>query len=278
MAQKLRFGTAGIPLSTVKPSAETGILRVKELGLSHMELEFVHGVQMKQPTATAVKKAAIENDVTLSVHGPYYINLNSLEQEKQVASIKRVFDSAQVGYWCGADAITFHPAYIQGIPRNEVAKTVQQNIQVVLEKMKTQKVGSRIKPETTGKPTQWGSITELLQLHHDLPATSPYVDFAHLHARDNGRFKTKKDVTAVFDEIEKSDSKLLKDLNCHMSGIEYSIKGEKNHVPLESPKNDFPWKFVIESFKEYGVCGTVVSESPIIEQDALLMKKYFESL
>ena len=278
MAPKIRFGTAGIPLSTIKPSAENGILQVKKLGLSHMELEFVHGVQMKKPTASNVKKTASENDITLSVHGPYYINLNSLEPEKQAASIKRVFDSAQVGYWCGADAITFHPAYIQGVLRNEVAKTVQKNLQIVLENMGKEKVGSRIKPETTGKQAQWGSLTELLQLHQDMPLTSPYVDFAHLHARDNGRFKAKKDVIKVFDEIEKSDSKLLKDLNCHMSGIEYSIKGEKNHVPLQDKKNDFPWKFVIECFKEYGVHGTVVSESPLIEQDALLMKKYFESL
>ncbi|MFH0955398.1 MAG: TIM barrel protein [Candidatus Micrarchaeota archaeon] len=278
MTQKVRFGTAGIPLSTLKPSAETGILRVTELGLSHMELEFVHGVSMKKETAEQIKKTAAENEITLSCHGSYYINLNSLEKEKQIASIRRIFDAANVGGWCGAKAITFHPAYMQGAPESQVAKTVRQNLEIVLEQMKTHKVQSRLKPETTGKPVQWGSITELLQLHNDLPETEPYFDFAHVHARNNGRFKAKKDVFAVLDEIEKSDATIFKDMNMHMSGIEYSAKGEKNHVPLQDKKNDFPWKFVLECLKEYNVHGTVVSESPIIENDALLMKKYFENL
>lgn len=278
MKNTIRFGTAGIPLSTPKPSAATGIQRVKALNLDAMELEFVHGVKMGKETAETVKKTAEENDIALSVHGPYYINLNSLEKEKQQASIQRVFDAAKVGYWCGAKAITFHPAFIQGMPREQVAKTVQKNLETVLEKMKQEKIFSEIKPETTGKPTQFGSLTELLELHRQLPQTKPYIDFSHLHARENGRFKTKADVEKAFDEIEKSDAKLLKDMNMHMSGIAFSEKGEKNHLVLQDPKNTFPYQWVLECLHDYKVQGTVICESPNIETDALLLQHYFGSL
>ncbi len=278
MTAKLRFGTAGIPLSTKGKGTVAGLARVKELGLAHLELEFVHGVKMGEPTAAEIKKTAQTLGLTLSVHGPYYINLNAIETDKRNASIERVYQSARVGAWCGADAITFHPAFLLGMNATAVAKNVEHALDEVLSRMKTEKITSRLKPETTGKPTQWGSLDDLLALHEREPALSPYIDFAHLHARDNGRFKTKNDVRRVFEQIEKNDSKLLQDLNSHMSGIEYSAKGEKNHVPLDDPKNKFPWRSVIECMNEFDVTGTVVSETPDIEAGAALMKTYHESL
>jgi deoxyribonuclease-4 len=278
MAARILFGTAGIPLSTSKPGTVNGIERVKELGLEAMELEFVHGVNLKKETAEEARKTAEKNGISLSVHGPYYINLNSLEKEKQKASMQRVFESAKAGNWCGAHAITFHPAYIQGRPRGEVAKTVQKNLEEILERMKKEKIACSLKPETTGKPTAYGSLEELLELHSRLPETQPYVDFSHVHARDNGRFKTKEDVQKAFETIEKNDSKLLKELNMHMSGIEFSPKGEKNHLELQDKKNTFPYQWVLESLKEFAVSGTVICESPNIEKDALLMQRYFHQL
>jgi deoxyribonuclease-4 len=278
MTAKILFGTAGIPLSTKKPSAATGIERVKELGLEAMELEFVHGVKMGKETADEVKKKKEELGISLSVHGPYYINLNSIEKEKQKASMQRVFESAKVGNWCGAHAITFHPAYIQGMPREQVAKTVQKNLEEILEQMKQNKIESVLKPETTGKPSAYGSLEELLELHSRLPEIQPYVDFSHVHARDNGRFKTKNDVQQAFEAIEKCDKNLLKDLNMHLSGIEFTPKGERNHLVLQDKKNSFPYKWVLECLKEFNVSGTVICESPNIEEDALLMQKYFYQL
>lgn len=278
MATRILFGTAGIPLSTKKPSTASGIERVKELGLEAMELEFVHGVNLKKETAEEVKKTKEALGISLSVHGPYYINLNSLEKEKQKASMQRVFDSAKVGNWCGAHAITFHPAYIQGMPREQVAKTVQKNLEEILERMKQNGIQSVIKPETTGKPSAYGSLEELLELHKQLPEIQPYIDFSHVHARDNGRFKTKEDVKKAFEAIEKTDRQLFKDLNMHMSGIEFTPKGEKKHLVLQDKKNSFPYQWVLECLKEFNVSGMVICESPNIEEDALLMQKYFRQL
>ena len=60
----------------------------------------------------------------------------------------------------------------------------------------------------------------------------------------------------------------------HVSGIEYGEKGEKNHVNLR--QSDMNYKDLCKAWREFKVRGVVVSESPDIEGDALLMKKEFE--
>ena len=73
----LKVGTAGIPSST-KGSTLDGIRRVKELGLDAMEIEFVRGVYMKNEMASKAGELAKSLGVALTVHAPYYINLNLL--------------------------------------------------------------------------------------------------------------------------------------------------------------------------------------------------------
>ncbi len=43
---RLRFGTAGIPISTLQHNTINGIEQVRKLGLENMELEFVHSVNI----------------------------------------------------------------------------------------------------------------------------------------------------------------------------------------------------------------------------------------
>ena len=68
----------------------------------------------------------------------------------------------------------------------------------------------------------------------------------------------------------------LHNMHIHLSGIEYGEKGEKNHLILE--ESDMNYKELLKVWKEFDIRGCVISESPNIEEDALLMKKYYESL
>lgn len=278
MKPSIQFATAGVPLSTKKTDTVSGLERIKALGLHGMELEFVHGVRMGRETADSIRETAQRLGLSLSVHGPYYINLNAAEPEKQAASATRIFDSCKVGAWCGAAAVTFHPAYMMKDARDVVAKRVRESLEAILERMDAEKIRIAVKPETTGKETQFGSLTELLDLYRQNDRIRPNVDFSHLHARVNGRFKQKADFAVALEEIEKCDQKLLTDLHMHVAGIAYSAKGEKNHLVLEDPKNDFNYKWLLETLHEFGVVGRIACESPNIEQDALLMKRYWETL
>ena len=57
---RLRFGTAGIPLRVKKRDTEVGIAEVVHLGLDAMEMEFVRGVKMGEKKAEAVRNMNLE--------------------------------------------------------------------------------------------------------------------------------------------------------------------------------------------------------------------------
>jgi len=275
MKPEMLFGTAGIPSSSKKRDSVSGIKRVRELGLDAMELEFVRGVNMGKETAEAVGKAAKENEVGLSVHAPYYINLNSKEKEKVKASRKRIMDSARVGETAGAEIVTFHPGFFQGQNKAKVLEKVIGEIGEMAEEIRGRGWSISLAPETTGKATQVGSLKETLEMCKKVKGVVPMVDFAHLHARDNGRFGKKEHFLEALDEIP---AKYLKGLRMHASGIRFGEKGERNHLNLEEEGNSFNYKWLLKALKEKKVSGTIICESPSLEGDALLMKRYWEKL
>jgi deoxyribonuclease-4 len=65
--------------------------------------------------------------------------------------------------------------------------------------------------------------------------------------------------------------KALKRLHIHLSGIEYGPKGEKNHLKLADA--DLDLKALFKALSEFGCGGRILCESPVMEDDALTMKK-----
>jgi len=273
----MKFFTAGIPLSTRGNSTEDGLLRVKELGLDGMELEFVRGVKMREDKARKVKKLAEENDLSLSVHAPYWINLNAKEKDKLKASIERIYESARVGFLAGARDITFHAAYYLGDEPREVHKRVKGILKELVDRLREEKIEVILRPETTGKPTQYGSLEEVLELSAEIENIMPCIDFAHLHARSGGKFNTVEDFRYVLEKVKGYlGEKGIKSMHIHMSGIAYSSKGEKHHLNLD--ESDLRWREILEVLYEFGADGFIVSESPNIEGDAMLMKEYWKKI
>ena len=135
--------------------------------------------------------------------------------------------------------------------------------------------GIRLAPETTGKPSQLGSLRETIEICKKAKGVLPMVDFAHLHARDNGRFKSKKDFREAIEEIP---AKYREFLYMHVSGINYSAKGERNHMEMNDSGNTFNYKWFLEALHEENVSGRIICESPNIEGDAMLMQRYWREL
>ncbi len=275
MNEKILFGTAGVPHSAAAADSVSGIERVRQLGLDAMELEFVRGVHMNAATAKEVAKAAERNNAMLRVHAPYFINLNSNEKKKVEDSKKRILLSAQIGEIAGARIVTFHPAYFQGQDKGEVLERVIGIIKDLAVEIEKNKWQIRLAPETTGKGSQLGSLQETLEICRKVKGVQPMVDWSHLHARENGRFKTKRDFLSAIEEIPE---KFLQDLQMHVSGINFSAKGERNHMNLQEKGNTFNFKWLLESLHEKKAGGCIISESPNLEGDALLMQKYWKEL
>lgn len=274
--KSLLFGTAGIPISTKDRNTINGIKQVNALNLDCMELEFVQNVHIKKENAPPVKETAEKSDVVLSCHGQYFINLNSLEKEKVTASKKRILHAAEIANLCGAFSLCFHAAYYMTQEPKKVYEVVKSQLKEIINILKENSNPIWIRPELTGKPTQFGNLPELLKLSTELEQVMPCIDFSHCHARTNGKFNTYEEFCSILAEIEKSLGREgLDNMHIHVSGIEYGAKGEKNHLNLE--ESDLNYKELIKAWHEFKIKGVVISESPNIEGDALLMKDIYDT-
>lgn len=272
----LIFGTAGVPHSASEPHTMAGLERIKELGLGAMELEFVQGVRMGETLAKQVNQKRHELGLILTVHAPYFINLNAHEPEKIEASKKRILDSCRIGALCGAVNVTFHAGFYLGDPPDQTYQAIRNNIQEIIGRLNKDKIDIRLTPELTGKASQFGSLDELIKLAQEL-SIGICIDFSHLHARSAGKYNSYKEWMDVLKQIEKeSGAEFLKNLHIHTSGIKYSPKGEREHLNL--PESDMNYKELLKALKEFEVGGVLICESPNIETDALLMKSYYESI
>lgn len=273
---KLLFGTGGTPNSARDKSTAGGIERVAELGLGGMEVEFVQGVKMGEGGARRVAEVATREGIRLSAHAPYFINLNAREPEKIRASQDRILQTARIGALCYAESIVFHVAYYLGDLPENVYQTIKKYLAEVLAQLKRENNPVWVRPEVTGKESQFGTLEEVLSLSAELERVAPCIDFAHWHAR-TGKFNSYPEFVAVLRRVEeKLGREALDNMHMHISGINYNKSGEKNHLNLK--ESDFHYAELMKALKDYGVKGMIIGESPNLEEDALLLQETYQSL
>ncbi len=272
---KLNFLTAGMPLRTGKGSYPKAFDILKDMELDGMELEFVHGVRMSDDSRVFVKEKS--NDFIITAHGPFYINLNSKEEEKIDASVQRIIDTASVASQAGAFSITYHAAFYMGADKETVYNQVKSQTKRITEVLEKENIKVWVRPETTGKATQWGDLEEIVNLSKEFEYVLPCIDFSHLHARSAGEYNTYDEFSFVLEKIGKEIGQYaLDNFHGHIAGIEYTAKGERQHLELE--QSDMNYKDLLKVLKEFGVKGALVCESPNIEDDCKLIKEYYYSL
>ncbi len=274
--EQLYFGTGGVPHSSKDPSSISGIERIAELKLGAMELEFVQRVTMGEAGARLVADVAKRLDVKLSVHAPYYINLNAREPEKLKASQARLLQAAHIGWLCGARSVVFHPGFYLGDSPEQAYAIIKDNLAVVVNQLRREGNKIIVRPEVMGKPSQFGTIDEVLQLSLELDGVAPCVDFAHWHAR-TGVSNSYVEFVSTLEAIEKRLGRpALDDIHIHVSGIHYGAKGELNHLNI--PDSDFNYRDFLRALKDRKVKGLVICESPNLEGDAQLLQSTYNSL
>ncbi|MEM2963660.1 MAG: TIM barrel protein [Candidatus Anstonellales archaeon] len=274
---KLLFGTAGIPLSTIPPDTINGIKQVRALGLSAMELEFVQSVNISAEKAPQVREEAAKHKVLLTAHGSYYINLNAAEEDKYKASILRILQAGRILSMCGGWSLVFHAGFYLKSTRQNTYEKIKGALKEIRKTLLNEGVEVWIRPETTGKPSQFGDLFELISVSEEVEGVLPCIDFSHLYARSAGRINKKEDFVEMIGAIEsRLGQEALKNMHIHLSGINYTEKGERNHLNFDECNMNY--KGVLEALNEYKCAGVIISESPNIENDAIAAKKYFETL
>lgn len=276
----LRFGTAGVPHSAPEGAdTSAGIEQVKKLGLGAMEVEFVRQVYIKnEGDGGKIRETAEKNDIALSIHAPYFINLNSPEKAKLEASKHRIFSSAKAGHWMGARNIVIHSAFYLGMEKEQVyarVKSAYKEIRKTLVEKGWDDV--ILRPELMGKHSQFGNPDEIIRLSSEVDGVLPCLDFAHYEAYYGEKVNNYEGFSELLEKMEKSLGKeALKDVHFHFSGIEYTDKGERNHLTFDHAQ--IKWKEMVRCWKDFKLEGTAISESPNIEGDALNSKRYYDSL
>ncbi|MBI3413613.1 MAG: TIM barrel protein [Candidatus Aenigmarchaeota archaeon] len=264
------IGTAGIPISTKRNSTIDGIKRIKELNLQCLEVEFVRGVAMGNETAKLIGKTAADLGIKLSAHAPYYINLNSDDKTKLEASKKRILDSMERAHHMGAEVIAVHASYYGKDTPEKTYSDTRNACADILEKAEKRGFGDvKLGLETMGKQSQFGSLEELIKLSKEIKII-PYIDWAHIFVRQNGVI----DYSEILGQLVRLK---IKKVHSHFENVKKNNAGEfvDVHIPIDhSP----PFEPLAKEIMKRKIDITLISESPLLEKDAIKMKNVLENL
>ncbi|MEN6410016.1 MAG: TIM barrel protein [Anaerolineaceae bacterium] len=274
-----RFGTVGSPISTPKkPVGSVGaVQQIRTLGLNALELGWVQAVRVSEETCAAIHDAAAASEVAISVHAPYFINLNA-DEEEWPKSRQRLMDAAHYGNLAGATDVIFHPGSYFGKSPSEVLPIAITRLEACVTDLRNAGNPVFLRPETMGKSAMLGSLEDTLEMSRQIPGVLPCLDFAHLHARPgDGSQNSYPEWCAMLDKVQRAlGADALQHLHIHLSGIEYGPKGEKNHLPLADA--DLDLRGLFRALHDTNSAGRILCESPIMEEDALFMVKTWEEI
>lgn len=282
MADRVRFGPAGIPpafhIMKATLTDVPKLLRVE--GLDALEYQAVYWgakPQIQKENAERFGLEARKNDVWLTMHGSYFINFCG---EKRVveASGKRLIACATAAEWMTAHAVVFHAGFYGKKTRQEAYRDCLEALRQVVTTLKGLGIRDvKLGVETMGKPYQLGSLNDVLGICEEVEQTQLVIDWSHLHARDNGRFRTVDDFRTVIVEIEQRlGTEAVRNMHCHFTGIEFTNKGERKHRTLEEARYGPDFALLAQVMVEFKLRPVVICETPLLDIDAMKMRDMFQ--
>ncbi len=258
----IRIGPAGIPLSCKERTNIDGIIYTRCLGLSAMEIRFSRAF-VSEEEARHIKKAAKKSDIEISVHAPYYINLAGDKMNVEMGK-EKIIKSLQLAHLMGARVMTTHLGFYGNLSKKETMRRIVKNLREIRNEVKKKGIEVKIGLETMGRKEVFGSIEEIVEVCKRVKGTVPVLDMAHIHARCNGCLHEKEDIQRIFDITESLN---LEHYLIHVTGVKYDKDGEMYHTPIR--KGDFPVIKLMECILENDYDATIISESPLVEHDAV---------
>lgn len=268
----IRIGQAGIPLSCKGRTNKDGLVYTKNiLDLNAMELQFVRGLYvMADEEAQFIHDFAKENDLELHVHAPYYINLAADDKELDF-SFDKIIYSAAVAQKMGAKSVVVHPGYYGEEGEKKTLKKIIKNVKKLQVNFKKEKIKTKLALETMGKQKVFGSIDEIIEICRNVKDVIPAIGLGHIHARTNGGLKKREDFEEIFEKLKPLR---LKHYLLHVTGVMYENGNEFYHIPIK--KGDMPLMPLIDIILDNNYNVTFISESPLLEHDAVYIRLQVE--
>ena len=268
----IRIGQAGIPLSCKGRTNKDGLVYTKKiLDLNAMEVQFVRGLYvMENEEAQFMKDYAKENDVELHVHAPYYINLAGTGEELDL-SFEKILFSARLAEKMGAKTVVTHPGYYGEQSEKKTMKKIIKNTKKLQGMFKKEKIKAKLGIETMGKQKVFGSLDEIIEICNNVKGLFPVVGLGHIHARTNGGLKKREDFEEIFKKLKPLR---LRHFLIHVTGVLYENGNEYYHIPIK--KGDMPLAPLIDIILDNNYDVTFISESPLLEHDAVYIRLQVE--
>lgn len=278
MVDHPRFGPAGVPhiFRVLKAELHDVPRLLREENLDAFEYQAVRWgpkPQMKQEHAENLGAEARKNDVQLSMHGSYYVNLCG-KKEVMEASKKRLIACATAANWMGAYVVVFHTGFYGLLEKSYAFRTCVDALKDTVSTMRGLGIRNvKLGPETMGKGSQVGSLDEILTICEEVEQTQLVIDWGHLHARRQGRFRKVEDFRAVAENVERRlGTKAVRSMHCHFSKIEYTDKGERRHHVLDEPRYGPDFAMLAEVIAEFKMRPVIICETPLLDVDAMKMR------
>ncbi len=285
MTNQTRFGPAGVPpvfrMMGAKLPDVPKLLKEEELNaFEYAAVRWGQVPQIKREDAEKLALEAKRNDISVSIHASYFINLFG-EPQIVEASKERLIACATAAKWIDASVVVFHPGYYG---KNGKTEILQKAIKILRDTVKTLKDGGiekvKLGPETMGRHSQFGTLDEILTLCQEVEQTQLVIDWSHLHARTGGALRTAQDFREL---VTKAESKLgteaIKKMHCHFSKIEFTYKsGEKRHHSLNEAAYGPEFENLATIIAEFKLTPTIICETPLLDIDAMKMRDILKKI
>jgi len=284
MANRPRFGPAGVPpffrvLGAKLPDVPA-LLRQEGLGaFEYQAVRWGQKPQMKQQDAESLGREAERNDVLLSLHGSYFVNLAGNDPVVE-ASKRRLIACATAAQWMHAYVVVFHLGYYGKIGKANAFKKCAAALNDVIKTMESLGIRDvKLGPETMGKHVQLGTLEEVLTLCEEMERIQLVIDWGHLHARGAGRFGKAEDFRAVVEDVERRlGTEAARNMHCHFTKIEFTHRGERRHHVLDEADYGPDFRFLAEVIAEFKLRPVVICETPLLDLDAVKMRDMLEDI
>jgi len=273
------FGPAGNSdtyTNEVSRSSLRAPVWLREIGLDAYEYQCGNGVHIGDSTSRSLGEAALSNQITISLHSPYYISLSNPEFLEK--NIGYVLQSCRTLKNMGGHRVVVHSGSAAGRTRTEAMAEARKTLECILKVMDGSGYSDMILcPETMGKINQLGDLDEVLELCSVSERLIPCIDFGHLYARSLGALEGYEKTTALFDTMERALGKYRTSIfHSHFSKIEYSKGGEKRHLTFGRNEYGPDFRPIARITAKRGYTPVFICESAGTQsEDALEMKRIY---
>lgn len=279
-----KFGVAGTP-PAYKGKNINLFQWLTEQGLNAFEIQCVYGFKIS-PVMQEYYKAHNNQDIYLSIHAPYYINLGSLNEDVVSRSVNYMKDGIALAKSIGVNRIIFHPGGGHKNTEEGREKAVSQLIEKINEFTHEVDMGEvRLYPEIGGKTANLGSIDEIIRICKECEFCYPCIDIAHLHAREFGSIKSKEILRSKLQQIKDAIPDKFDYIHFHAYTINYNDKGEIKHLVhgenMPNGEEGLPnLTSFVELLKEFNLTPWVISEAHESQDKGakFMHDKYLENL